>query len=102
VFQGLFRRKALLRIYNQTFLYKINEVLIVFAEKRTSNRVTAFAAAFGHSTAARSLKCSVLVKKVLALVALIDHFFGRHAYAHDEKFEQLMLVERWEQRASCY
>ena len=67
-----------------TYLDKVDEVIVVLAEDSTSDWVTAFAAALGHTTSFGSDQPPVLVEKVLALAALVDHLFGRHAYPHDE------------------
>ena len=67
-----------------TYFDKVDKIVVIFAEYRVPYRVAALAATLGHTTPLRSYKPPVLIEKVLALAALIDHLFRRHANPYDK------------------
>ena len=92
--KGAQRQRALLYYLIGTYFDKVDEVVIVLTVERTADRIAPLAAALWNAAAPGADQASITIKEVPALVAFVDHFFGRHAYPHDEELEELVLVDR--------
>ena len=83
-----------------TYFYKIDEIGIVFGIQRVANCITPVSRTSRQTTLLRTNQLLHVIEKHFTLLALLDHFCGRHADSNPEELQQFILVDGREEGSS--